>query len=221
MIFYPPYPKSSLKIPPQKLSQFDNGEWIAQRKFNGTNVVITVFDGKVSYLNRHGESLAYFNPTPELNLFFNSFDRNIIFNCEYLNSKAKSSITNEQKVVKTFLLHDILFLDKTISLTYLDRYFILDSLLGNPKEQEKDKRALFVKKIDEYTIWLSECFIDDFEYRYYEFLDYDEDKKDLFPEIEGLILKRKNGSFLKNLKHKHTVDWMLRVRKPKPKTYSF
>ena len=58
---FPPHP--NIRIPTHKLSEYENsGRWVAQRKFNGTNIVINIScDRNINILTRHGTSPKLFS----------------------------------------------------------------------------------------------------------------------------------------------------------------
>ena len=93
-ILYPPHP--NIRIPHHKLADYeDSGNWIAQRKFNGTNVVIYVgHDRKINILTRHGTcpklfslSKSHIDQILSLNL---EEGKDYWFNGELLDHKTKN-----------------------------------------------------------------------------------------------------------------------------------
>ncbi len=224
---FPPHPHKSMRIHPDSIDRLEKeGGWLAQRKYNGSALVAHLHHGEVKLWNRHSEPFTTYKLTPSMVAAFNQLnidpEREVVLNGELLHTKAKSKITNAQAATNTIVLYDILFLDTILLYKgFAERFAILNQICNAPKVQEKKKRALEVCKADESQIWLSEVFHDEFSYRFYEFYEFDAAKNDKYPEIEGLVCKRAEGSVLKMGNVKYDVDWMIRVRKTKEKVYLF
>jgi ATP-dependent DNA ligase len=201
---YPPHP--SLKISCHNLDKYEKtNNWIAQRKFNGTNVLINISpDKKIGMLTRHGHapknfvlSSSHIEQLLSLNLEGN---KEYWFNGELLDSKTKSKEYKEKIILFDALQAGEYFIRKP---TQIDRLKILSEICRNPSELEPNKGIAL--KITE-NIWLAESWENDFAKHYEEFLNLD--------EIEGLILRKKD-SFLTDFgSKKYDVSWILKCRKP-------
>lgn len=202
-ILYPPHP--NVRIPFNKLLEYEvTGNWLAQRKFNGTNVVIYVsYDRKINILTRHGTvpklfslSKSHIEQICSLNL---DKDKDYWFNGELLDHKTKDK-NYKKKIVLFDILHAGRYLIKNPN--QQERLKILSDICGNPEQNEPGRLALKVTE----DIWMAESWEKDFEFHYKEFIDKD--------EIEGLILRKKN-SFINNFGQKeYDVSWILKCRKP-------
>lgn len=202
-ILFPPHP--NIRILYNKLSYYENtGCWLAQRKFNGTNVVIYVsHDRKVSILTRHGSAPKLFSLSTShidqiLSLDLHP-DKDYWFNGELLDHKTKDK-NYKKKIILFDILHAGNYLIK--SHNQEERLILLKNICRNPTEKEPGGIAIKVTE----DIWLADFWHKDFEYHYKEFIDKD--------EIEGLILRKKN-SFISNFGQKeYDVSWILKCRKP-------
>jgi ATP-dependent DNA ligase len=203
-VLYPPHPSS--KIPPHRLPFYESsGGWIAQRKFNGTRVLVHVSpSGEVGILNRHGTSPKMFALTGEhaaqiLSLNLES-GKEYWLDGELLDHKT-SSVEYKGKIV----LFDVLQAGDYLlrSPDQAGRLALLSSICRNPTSLEAKRGiALEVSR----DVWMAESWSAGFAERFQDFLDMD--------EIEGLVL-RKESSFLANFGlKKYEVSWILRCRKP-------
>jgi hypothetical protein len=136
---------------------------------------------------------------------------------EFLDKKAKSAVTGKQTVTNTIVLFDLLFAGRYLSTeSQIDRLDRLHQLCDTPRSQESKNRALLVGKDRDSQLWLAEHWENDFEYRFYEFYDYDTKGNDLFPEIEGLILRKKTFKLTNLGFQKYRVPGLQIVRCRKP-----
>lgn len=202
-ILYPPHP--NIRIPFNKLKEYEeSGKWIAQRKFNGTNILIYISTKReVSILTRHGTppklfslSESHANQLLSLNLDPN---KDYWLNGELLDHKTKNK-DYKKKIVLFDVLHAGRYLIKNPN--QLKRLEMLKDICNHPEKLEKNGIALEVSE----DVWMAESWEYDFEQHYNEYIDKD--------EIEGLILRKKN-SFLDNFGQKeYDVSWIVKCRKP-------
>lgn len=211
-MLYPPHPAS--KIHSRHLDLYEaEGGWIAQRKFNGTNVLVHISgSGKVSMLTRHGTQPKLFS------LSDSHLDQILSLNIErgkeyWLNGELLDHKTQNPEYKGKIVFFDVLqagryFLRKP---DQAERLKILGEICGNPERLEPN-RGIALMVSDE--IWLAQKWISGFSDRFSDFLDMD--------EIEGLVL-RKASSFLESFgQKKYDVHWIVRCRKPhKGGVYSF
>lgn len=228
MPFFPPHPNSKMKIKPESLDKVEaTKDYVAQRKFNGTHVIIELCDGDMDIWNRHGEHLTLYKLTNEMKQAFLSLNidpsKRYVLGGELLHSKAKSKITNSQAATNTIALFDIYMADKyLLGWSQVDRLKLLADVCGNPTQlEEPKKRGLVAKQVGDSQVWLAEVFPDDFSYHFYEMYERDKNGNDLFPEIEGLVLRMKTSRLPKMTPTPYDVDWMIRCRKTKDKIYMF
>lgn len=233
----PPHPNPHMRIKRENLPTYERmGKYVAQRKFNGTHMVLWLYRDQVAIWERRGKVPTYYKMGPGmreclLNLTRDP-ERETVLVGEALHTKAKSKITGQQEALNTICLFDILMHDGEF-LTTIDQVGRLDLLAricGNPNVLEPPKfpgatrRALVVERRKEATLWLAEVFADDFQYHYDECCtdQFDKHGRDLYEEIEGLVLRLKE-SRLKIGPHGGIgdVDWLVRCRKEKPRMYKF
>lgn len=225
--FLPPHPFSSLKIQRKDLNFYESQKiWIAQRKFNGTNIVIHCND-KFEIWGRNGEKLNY-SLTSEMidNLKTLKLQKETVLNGELLHTKAVEKRTKEQAAKDTIVLFDILYYDKFLTdITQIERLNLLREICNDPKKLETPKflgaipRALVIQN----KLWLAEFWENEFCYHFDEccFDQNDKNGNDLYPEIEGLILRLKGSKIKVKNGDIGDVNWMIRCRKKKEKVYDY
>jgi len=208
MTLFPPRPAS--KILPAQLGRYEShGTWLAQRKFNGTHLTVHIKGGEVSIYN-YAEVPKLFSLSPAHKKEFLALNldpkKEYVLDGELLDHKTT---TPEYK--GKIVLFDVLQIGDYLfqKFNLLERQALLQEICGNPQVHEPNHGiALAVSA----GVWLAENFYTDFQKRYEEFLAY--------PEIEGLVLKKKK-SFIDNLgKTKYEVGWLIRCRKA-TKNYGF
>lgn len=207
---YPPRPKG--KMLHTQLPQYEKtGLWVAQRKFNGQrNLVDIDADGKVKFCSRHGgDPHGNFVPSKALLDEFKALHlengKEYRFDSELL---ATKTTTPQYKGI--VILFDVLHIGKYLfgGPDLMARQKILVDICGNPTVREPGGIAFMITP----HIWLAETFSDNFTLHYEEMLEK--------PEIEGLVLKKKN-SVLDHLGHVYyEIGWLIRCRKP-TKNYGF
>lgn len=194
---YPPYPNRASKISPLDLDQFEQtGRWLVQRKYNGSRTGVRVYREKVSVHDRHGGSLVSMPLTETMKECVLSLNLNpdvgYWLDGEFLGKKAKVALTQQQAAKDTLVLYDILFMGRHLNQeNQQTRLDLLSKICNHPTEHEPKKRALQVVNKESSHIWMAETFDKEFEYRFYEFVDEDEQGRDLHPEIEGIVLRNK------------------------------
>ena len=201
---FPPHPDS--KISPHELCDYEkSGKWLAQRKFNGTHVLIYVSKGrKVSILTRHGTPPKLFSLTKS------HVDQILSLNLEegkdyWLNGELLDHKTKSKEYKGKIVLFDVLHVGRYLirKLDQLQRIELLDEICRHPKVLEPNHGvALQVTK----DLWMAETWKEDFQLHFNELINLD--------EIEGLIL-RKMHSYIDNFGQKqYNVSWIVRCRKP-------
>lgn len=202
-ILFPPHP--STKISFHKLQDYEKtNNWVAQRKFNGTNILINITpDKKISILTRHGTMPKNFTLSKshaEQILSLNLEEKEYWLNGELLDSKTKSKEYKEKIIFFDVLQAGQYFIRKP---NQLERLGILSNICRDPKELEPTNRIALQITSD---VWMAESWVKDFRKHYEELIFLD--------EIEGLILRKKD-SFLTDFgSKKYDVSWMLKCRKP-------
>ena len=202
-ILFPPRPKG--RISPNALGKYESsGQWVVQRKFNGTRNLIHVdCDGRVSMFSRHGDCHKQFSPTESIKKEIISL--NLIKGKEYwIDSELLSFKTKSADYKNRIVLFDLLQADRYLyrKPNQLERLDMLDKICRSPKDLESGGLA---KRVTE-NIFLAQTFDSDFCGEFKKFIDRD--------EIEGLVLRKKT-SFLENKGlREYSVSWQIRCRKP-------
>jgi hypothetical protein len=225
----PPHPAPQMRIRRQDLPLYESqNKWIAQRKFNGTHVVICIAGGEIGLWDRRGNPLTLYKLTAGMkNCLLSLYKGTEIVVCgELLHTKAKSKITGKQCATDTIVLFDVIYQgDHLTQLTQIERLNLLSDLCGNPITKEpgtfpgSTSRALIVKEEGSAHLWMAEIFFEEFDYHFDSCFDTDTKGKDMYPEIEGLILRLRDSKL--RVGGSGDVDWLVRVRKPKPHMYTF
>ena len=203
-MLYPPHPLH--KIAPHMLGEYEEtGLWTAQRKFNGTHVLVHVSAArKVSILTRHGAAPKMFTLTGEHKEQILSLDfeegKEYWLDGELLDHKTRSS-KYKGKIVFFDVLHAGEYLIRKMD--QKGRLGLLANICSNPSSPEPF--AGIALSVTDH-IWMAENWEKDFFSRFKDFIHMD--------EIEGLVL-RKSSSFIDNFGQKeYGVSWILRCRKP-------
>lgn len=203
-LLYPPHP--DCKIPPHNLGEYEkSGKWVAQRKFNGTHILVYISkDRKVSILTRHGTAPKLFS------LSKSHIDQILSLNLEdgkdyWLDGELLDHKTKNKQYKGKIVFFDVLHAGKYLikNLNQIQRIQLLNEICRNPTNLEPNS-GIALKVTDE--IWMAETWNDNFKKHFEEFINLD--------EIEGLVL-RKSDSFIDNFGQKeYGVSWIIRVRKP-------
>jgi hypothetical protein len=203
-ILYPPRPKG--RIPHTTLPRYEQtGQWVWQRKFNGTCVVVNISPtGEVGILNRHGEKPKLFSLSSQHVADFQSL--NIESGQEYwLAGELLDHKTKDKRYKGKIVLFDVLQAGRYLmrSPNQEGRLQILSRICRNPRYLEP-AHGIALEVTD--LIWMAETWDTDADARFRDFLGTD--------EIEGLVLRKKK-SVLDNFgRREYEVSWMLRCRKP-------
>lgn len=207
---YPPRPSSNIQS--HELPTYEKtGEWLVQRKFNGTRTVINISkDRKLTFLTRHGESHKRFVPSEDLKNQI--LGLNLESGQEYwLDSELLDSKTVTKQYKNKIVLFDVLQAGRYLfgRPDQMARLDILKQICGNPTELEPNL-GIALKVSD--NVWMAEDFHSDFEQRFQDFLVY--------PEIEGVVLRKKKQALDNFGQKEYLVSWLIRCRKP-TKNYFF
>ena len=209
-IIFPPRPKG--KMLPSDLSYYESsGNWIAQRKFNGSRCVIHLSkDRYVTIGNRHGGCFSRFSFTKGMiDELLSSIK--LEDNKEYwLDGEL---MNKQQNATNEIVFYDVLQAGRYLfgSPNQAGRIEMLNEICGNPTQKCDTGVALQISK----RFWMAETFFCDFSERFSESLPSN--------QIEGLVLRRK-ASVLDNFGHKeYETANLIRCRKPfsKDKGYEF
>lgn len=200
-IIFPPRPKG--KMLHTDLPQYEsNGNWLAQRKFNGSRCVVHISKDKYVMIgNRHGGEFASFKFTIDM------IDE-LLSSLKLENDKSywlDGELMNKQKDAT----NEIIFFDVLQAGRYMfgnpcqvDRLEILRDICKDPTK--KSQSGLGFQISNRFT--LAEVFNHNFKNRFDESL---EDNR-----LEGLVLRKKSG-FIDDFGSKEYVTTnLIRCRKP-------
>ncbi len=192
---YPPRPE--LKVPPDCISDYDNGQFLAQPKLNGTCCEIYSGLDRIRPMGRHNNYITNFRLDEiELRTVF-GYGNNLIIG-EYLNKSKKDK--NNEIFNHKFVIFDQLVSDGKYFLgtTFKERYDILLSLYKPISEDE------FLYQISE-NIFLVKSFYYDFMNLWLKLADID--------MYEGLVFKLLNGKLERGLREKNNDKIQFKSRK--------
>lgn len=209
-IIYPPRPKG--KMLSSDLPSYEkSGQWVAQRKFRGSRIVVYISkDRDVTVGSRHGKPFANFDFTQKqkdelvsiLNL---DQGKDYWLDGELMNKDVDST--------KEVIFFDILHAGKYLFYRPLqvERFDLLNQICNFPSKKCDSGIALEISK----NFWLAELFDKNFDARYKESL--------LNPQLEGLVLRRKNVGLDSLGEKEYETPSLLRCRKPfsEDKGYEF
>jgi hypothetical protein len=209
-IIYPPRPKGRM-LPSDLPSYEATGQWVAQRKFRGSRIVVYIGKDRVITVgSRHGKPFANFEFTPQqkdelistLNL---EEGKDYWLDGELMNKDVGST--------KEVIFFDILQAGKYLFYrpAQIERFQLLTNICNSPSKLCKSGIALEISK----NFWLAELFDKNFEDRYKESLQN--------PQLEGLVLRKKNVGLDFTGEKEYETSSLLRCRKPfsEDKGYEF
>lgn len=197
---YPPRIES--KMQPISVSRFDNNQFIAQPKLNGSNTSVSISANIAVPKERHNNFFA--NP-PKFD--FKALHRGKGFMCltgEFMN-KSKKDETG--KPFRGFCIWDIVAYEGKILIgsTIEERIKLLDMLYPS-QGAISSKGITYLYKTSVPDIYKVANFYSDFSKIY-----NDLSKVDM---VEGFVLKRKNGKLEMMLREQNNTGWAVKVRKP-------
>lgn len=209
---YPPRPIQTTKH--TELEKYDNGEFIAQPKYNGTCCNVFISEDELIVMNRHkGEITSNYSNVDLRGLY--SGKGWMVLSGEFLNKNQKGEDGNPFNL--KFVIWDILVYDgkyllgkNTVERLYmLEELFPCSSMVVGKDKFESYKHLCCTKYKNVYK---APTYIGGFKKLYNDIVD-----TDLY---EGLVLKRKNARLLLGLVEKNNNDWQIKCRKP-TKNYAF
>ena len=199
---YPPRPKNATTI--DKLDYFDDGTFIAQNKWNGSNCLLFTNGDTQFIMNRDNERMSNFRISKEELDQISPKGVWNVFNGEYLN---KNKMYGKDSFNHKLILYDILVHNNNYLIGSTTEFRI--SLLGNMFSIKKEEELY-------YNITDNICLTKSFHYNFRRVYSYSSNDV-----IEGVVLKRKNAKLEVGFSDKNNGSkQMLKIRKP-TKNYSF
>lgn len=202
-VIYPPRPRGRLMA--HQLPEYEKtGQWVVQRKFNGTRTVIHISsDRKVSLFSRHGSPHKQFKPSKQLvnDIAGLNFEPKMEY---WLDGEVMDAKTTDTRYKDKVILFDVLFAGKLLfgKPALMERLRMLSVICRSPSVLEPNGIALLVTS----NLWMAETFDSNFSIRFKEMLDRN--------EIEGLVLKKKESVIDNFGNNEYETGWLIRCRKP-------
>lgn len=202
---FPPRPKS--KTTPIDLPIYEKmGQWVIQRKFNGTrNLICIDLNGVIKFYNRYGKPHARYQPS-----------KNIIKSIQNLNlDQGKDYILDGELMNKQkgnpeiVVLYDVLMCGRYL-FSHPDqqkRLDILNQICRNPKE--KSNLGYVISE----QLMLAENWKENFVEHFNESLPD--------PMIEGLVLRKKSVGLDNFGQSEYETNSLIRCRKAIDTGYNF
>jgi ATP-dependent DNA ligase len=209
---YPPRPIQTTKH--TELGKYDDGQFIAQPKYNGTCCVVFMNETETIVMNRHNGKITTDYSQVEFRGLYRPSGWMVLCG-EFLNKNKKGE--NNQSFNIKFIVWDILVYkgEYLIGMTMLERLKLLDKLYPCSKiSVEGNKMETFHHLC--FTSYKN-IYVAPYYEGYFEELYDSIVKTDLY---EGLVLKRKNAKLTIGLNEKNNNEWQIKCRKP-TKNYQF
>jgi hypothetical protein len=206
-LIYPPRPKGAIN--PAMLERYKG--FVAQYKYNDIRNLLYLFpDGSVHLYNRHREPHRAYQLTLDMEDSIHCLELPLgkfhVIDGGLMHGKAPG--IRDRLVLWDILVHNGEYL---VGTTFLERYQLLEKLVGNPTELENETGGEIALQINR-NLWLAPLFKDKLAERYQRAASRE--------ELEGLVLKNPNGRLEWGLSESNNGFWQIRVRKPHA-NYSF
>lgn len=206
-IIFPPRPKG--KMLPSDLYLYEDGNWLAQRKFNGSRVVVHISsERKITVGNRHGTTFSKFELSAK--------EKEDLISCLNLDAEKEYWLDGELMNKDVNSTKEIIFFDVLHAGKYLffqpkqlERIEMLKQICDNPVKLNSSGIALEMSS----KFSMAETFYDNFKLRYEESLEN--------KQIEGLVLRKKNSGLDSLGDKEYETNNMIRCRKPFSKTKGY
>ncbi len=213
---YPP--RAEYKIPPSELDNYDNGEYFASPKYNGSACIIATNGTEIEAWNRHKEKwplLSAYKGIDFKRLQVTGNGKWFVYAGEYLN-KGQAGETGEKERNK-FVIWDVLVWD--------GKYLVgetLESRLNLLEATFPCQRSVVTSQgIEMYQhlcctelkgIYKAPTYMGGFTDLYNELIKV--------PLYEGIVLKKKDAKLEFGLQELNNNGWQIKCRKP-TKIYNF
>ena len=206
-IIFPPRPKG--KMLPSDLYLYEDGNWLAQRKFNGSRVVVHISsEREITVGNRHGTTFSKFELSAK--------EKEDLISCLNLDAEKEYWLDGELMNKDVNSTKEIIFFDVLHAGKYLffqpkqlERIEMLKQICDNPVKLNSSGIALEMSS----KFSMAETFYDNFKLRYEESLEN--------KQIEGLVLRKKNSGLDSLGDKEYETNNMIRCRKPFSKTKGY
>lgn len=209
LYLFPPRPEQTTKH--TQLHRYDNGEYVAQPKYNGDCCDIFMNETTLIVMNRHNGVITTDYRNIDFRAMYNGIGGKgwVVLCGEFLNKNKKGEDGNPFNI--KFVIWDILVYNNKYFIGSItdERLLFLEHLFPCTKMSVGDDGMLSYKHIccTKYkNIYKSPCYYDNFEALYNDIVN-----TDLY---EGLVIKRRKGVLSYGLSEKNNNTWQIKCRKP-------
>lgn len=211
MFLFPPRPET--KTTPENIEIYDNGEYIAQPKYNGSCALIFTNGDELHVYNRHKLQLANYK---EINFKGLAKSKNwFVYAGEYLNKGKLGEMETKEK--DKYVIWDCLVWDGEylVGKTLQERLELLENIYpckramvsGNGLEMYEHLCCTEIQGVYKAPTYR----------KYFKTLYEDLIKTDLY---EGVVLKKLESKLTFGFNERNNHDWQIKIRKP-TKLYNF
>ena len=211
---FPPRPE--YKCSPEDLDKYDNGEYIAMPKYDGSACVTFTNGKELQLYNRHKEELNLLSDYKEIDFMGLAKTSNwFVYAGEYLNkSKLGETGINENN---RFVIWDVLVWDGRylVGSTLMERLHLLENIYPCQRSVVKDTGIEIYDHLcctELKNIYKAPAYLNNFKELYYNIIN-----TQLY---EGLVLKKRNSKLSFGLQEQNNTDWQIKARR-ETKNYQF
>lgn len=183
-------PRPETKIPRTGLSFYENQDWWAQKKKNGTCTLVFAKRNEIIFKTRHNDDHKLWTPEGDHNAFFAGRAKWNVYVAELLHSKVKGGPKNELYIFDQIVKDGV----HLVGTTFAERVTSLFEEFDGKDEGDQIRIAP--------RITLAKCFNEDFT----DMFDH------LKPEDEGLVLKNPNAVLKPCFKEGANSSWQVKCR---------
>ena len=209
---YPPRPQ--FKIPPSDLIKYENGDYYAQIKYNGTACVVFTNGEELQVYNRHKQTLSKYSPFIPFKKF-SPDGKWYVYAGEYLNKGQKGENGDIER--DKFVIWDCLVYagEYLVGKTFSERMAMIDARYPCYGMRVGEKYLESYDYLCSTTIegvYKSPVYCAGFDFLYEDLI-----KTDLY---EGVVLKKRDAKLTFGFQEKNNSEWQLKCRKEN-KLYHF
>ena len=212
---YPPRPIQTTKH--TELGKYDNDEFLAQPKYNGTCCVVFMNEEELIVMNRHkGRISTDYSDVDFRGMYKGSKSKGWLVLCgEFLNKNKKGE--GDKPFNIKFIIWDILVYNSKYLLgtTTIERMKLLEELYPCVKMRVSGRNMESLEHIcftNYNNVYKAPYYLGGFSALYNSLV-----KTDLY---EGLVLKRLDAKLKLGMQEKNNNEWQIKCRKP-TKNYEF
>jgi ATP-dependent DNA ligase len=193
---FPPRPEHRISV--NSLVNYDNGEYNAEPKLNGSNCSLYLDGKSFDQKNRHRGDISNFKMDSKEIIKLHRGKGDMLVVGEYMNKSQKD--INGKVFNNKFVIFDIIVYNSEhlVGLTYVERRKILTDIFGTKSYDD------YLYQVSE-NVFMTKSFEGDFTNLYNKIVKID--------MLEGWVLKRKNGKLERGTREKNNIGWMIKCRK--------